>query len=102
MPLGTIALRDPFIPPVPLPIAILMPLPRENLSVFFSSIGPGGILLLGIPSKGSATGGRREKRAAKHFFLGGEGRELQLTDGGIGDLHADLKSLFFCTRGSNG
>ena len=40
-------------------------------------------------------GSRRNTRAAEHFLLGGEDGEFQLTDGGIGDLHADLKSLFF-------
>ena len=44
--------------------------------------------LVGISEEAGAKG------AAEHFLLGGKNREFQLTDGGIGSLHADLKSLF--------
>ena len=39
-------------------------------------------------------GGKREKKAAEHFFLGGEDGEWMWKAGGLGDLHGDIKDLF--------
>ncbi len=40
-------------------------------------------------------GGKREKKAASHFLFAGEdAEESQWCDGGIGDIHGDVKSLF--------
>ena len=55
MPLGTIALHNPFIPVIPVPIWCTMPLPRGDLSSLFSGWSGEDILLLGVPSKGPAT-----------------------------------------------